>query len=186
MGRKTSLSLVQIMTWRRAGPVPSHYLNQRWHIANWTHVNNSQRNFNQNFKLLHWKKLFENVVSKIAAIMFRPQYVKTYPRKYFYGLIVVVVLWIYFQFWSIHVMYLSISSMFTRWLLQCQEKNPEEYGKIGSYTVATRTATSKVVDYSQIWQNEKTRSAYPVTIGQLCYNGLHYSEIIVKYVSTVR
>ena len=55
---------------------PSHYLNQCWVIVNWTLWNKVQWNFNQNTKLFIHENAFENIVRKLAAIVFWLQCVK--------------------------------------------------------------------------------------------------------------
>ena len=60
----------------RAWPAPSHYLNQCWHIVNWTLGNKLQSNFNRNSNIFFQEKAFENVVWKIAAMLSRHQCIK--------------------------------------------------------------------------------------------------------------
>ena len=69
--KKTRSSLVQVMAWHMM--VPSHYLNQCWHIANWTLSNKIKWNFNCNMKIFYQKFAFENIFCEMAAILFRPQ-----------------------------------------------------------------------------------------------------------------
>ena len=56
--------------------MPSHYLNQCWHIVNCTHRNKLQWNFNQNSYIFIQQNAFENV-RKMLAILSRPQCVNT-------------------------------------------------------------------------------------------------------------
>ena len=56
--------------WRVTWPAPSHYLNQCCNIVNWTLRNKFQWHLNRN--------ALKNVVWKMAAILSRPQCVKTY------------------------------------------------------------------------------------------------------------
>ena len=51
-------------------------LNQWWRIVKWTRKNKLQLNLNQNTTLFIQRKVFYNVVCKMAAILFRPQYYK--------------------------------------------------------------------------------------------------------------
>ena len=52
---------------------PSHYLNQRWNIVNRNPRNNLQWNCNRYTYIFIQENAFENVVWKIAAILFRSQ-----------------------------------------------------------------------------------------------------------------
>ena len=63
--------------WLVAWPAPSHYLNQYWDIVNWTLRNKLQWNFNRNSYIFIQENAFQNVVWKMAAILSRPQCVKT-------------------------------------------------------------------------------------------------------------
>ena len=57
--------------WLIASSAPSHYLDQCWLLVNWILSSQLQRN------LIHIANIFfvfENVISKLAAILFRPQY----------------------------------------------------------------------------------------------------------------
>ena len=56
---------------------PSHYLNQCWYIVNWTPRNKLQLNVNRNSYTFIQENPFENVVWKMAAILSRPQCVKS-------------------------------------------------------------------------------------------------------------
>ena len=56
---------------------PSHYLNQCWDIANWTHRNKFHWSIKQNSYIFILKNAFENVVWKMGAILSWPQCVKT-------------------------------------------------------------------------------------------------------------
>ena len=60
--------------WLVAWSAPSHYLNQCWNIVNW---NKLQWNHNRNSYIFIQENAFENVVRKLAAILSRPQYVKS-------------------------------------------------------------------------------------------------------------
>ena len=53
--------------------VPSHYLNQSWNIANWTHGNQLQWDFNRHLNNHLGENAFENVVCEMTAILSRPQ-----------------------------------------------------------------------------------------------------------------
>ena len=55
---------------------PGHYLNQCWNIVNWSLGNKLQWNLNWNLHIFIHENAFENVVRKLAAILFRPQWVK--------------------------------------------------------------------------------------------------------------
>ena len=55
---------------------PSHYLNQCWVIVNWSLRNKLQWNLNWNTKLFIHGNAFENVVSKMAAILSQLQCIK--------------------------------------------------------------------------------------------------------------
>ena len=50
---------------------PSHYLNQRRVIVNWTFRNKLQWNFNQNTKFFIHENAYENIVCEMAAILSR-------------------------------------------------------------------------------------------------------------------
>ena len=63
--------------WLVAWSVPSHYLNQCWNIVNWTLSNKFQWNCYRNSNIFSQENAFENVLWKMAAIMPRPQCVKT-------------------------------------------------------------------------------------------------------------
>ena len=56
---------------------PSHYLNQCWNIVNWTLGNKLQWNLNRNTNIFIQENAFESVVCQMAAILSRPQCVKT-------------------------------------------------------------------------------------------------------------
>ena len=66
------------------GLAPSHYLNQWFLIVNWILRNKSQWNLNQNTKIFIEENPFENVVCKMAAILFRPQCVSNVTQLYNY------------------------------------------------------------------------------------------------------
>ena len=65
--------LVQTMAWRRS----SHYINQCWTIVNCTLRNKLHSNLNRNSYIFSPENSFENIVTKIAVILSRPQWVKT-------------------------------------------------------------------------------------------------------------
>ena len=62
----------------------SHYLNQCWHIVNWSPGNKLQWNLNRNVYIFFQVKAFQNVVWKMATILSRPQCVRStgLPRYY--------------------------------------------------------------------------------------------------------
>ena len=62
--------------WLVAWSAPSHYLNQCWDIAHWTHRNKLQWNFYQNSYIFIQENPFENGVWKMASILSRHQCVK--------------------------------------------------------------------------------------------------------------
>ena len=55
---------------------PSHYLNQCWNLINWTGGNKLHWNLNRNLYIFIPENTLENVVWKIAAILYQPQFVK--------------------------------------------------------------------------------------------------------------
>ena len=57
--------------WLVAFSAPSHYLNLRWDIVNWTLRNKLQWNFNQNTKLFIHENASEIIVGETAAILSR-------------------------------------------------------------------------------------------------------------------
>ena len=63
--------------WLVAWTAPSHYLNQCWNIINWTLGNKLQWNFNQNSYIFIHENALKTVVWKKAAILSRPQCVKS-------------------------------------------------------------------------------------------------------------
>ena len=65
-----------------AWSAPSHYLNQCWNIVNWTLRNKLQWNFNRNYNISIQENAFDNVVRKLAAILSRPQWVKTAGKSF--------------------------------------------------------------------------------------------------------
>ena len=65
-----------IPEWLVAWTAPCHYLNQCWHIVNWTLRNKLQWNFNRNSNILIQENAVESVVCQTAAILSRPQWVK--------------------------------------------------------------------------------------------------------------
>ena len=56
-----------------AWPTPSHYLNQCWNFDNCTLGNKLQWNLNRNVYIFIQENAFENLVGKMAAILYRPQ-----------------------------------------------------------------------------------------------------------------
>ena len=56
--------------------VPSHYLNKCWNSVNWALRNKLQWKVNQNSNIFIEKNMFENAISKMLAILSRPQCVK--------------------------------------------------------------------------------------------------------------
>ena len=54
----------------------SHNLNQCWFIVNWNLMNKIQWNFNRNSNIFIEENAFEKVVSNMASILCRSQYVK--------------------------------------------------------------------------------------------------------------
>ena len=54
--------------WLVAYSTPNHYLNQSWHIVNWTLGNKLQWNFNRNSNVFIEENAFEDVVGEMAAI----------------------------------------------------------------------------------------------------------------------
>ena len=62
--------------WLVAWAAPSHYLNQCWHVVNWTIRNKLQWIFNYNTCIYIEENTLENVVWEMAAILSRPQCVK--------------------------------------------------------------------------------------------------------------
>ena len=59
------------------GTAPSHYLNQWWNIVNWTLRNKLQWNLNRNSNIFIQENASENVIWKMAAMLSRPQCVKS-------------------------------------------------------------------------------------------------------------
>ena len=57
---------------------PSHYLNQCWNIVNWILANKPQWSLNRNIFIFIQENAFENVFWNKAAILSRPQCVKTF------------------------------------------------------------------------------------------------------------
>ena len=51
-----------------AWTAPSHHLNQRWNIVNWTLGNKLQWNFNRNSNIFIEENTFENVVCEMASL----------------------------------------------------------------------------------------------------------------------
>ena len=58
--------------WLVACLAPSHYLNQCWLIVNWALRNKVQWNFNRYSNIFIQKHAYENLVSKMAAILSQP------------------------------------------------------------------------------------------------------------------
>ena len=56
---------------------PNPYLKQCWPVANRTIKNKFQWYFNQNTAIFIQENLYENIVCKLAAILFRPQCVNS-------------------------------------------------------------------------------------------------------------
>ena len=56
---------------------PNHYLNQCWNIVNWTLRNKLQWKFNWNTNIFIHENTIESVVCEMAAILSRPQCVKS-------------------------------------------------------------------------------------------------------------
>ena len=56
-----SVNLHWLRQWLVAWPAPSHYLNQRWNIVNWTLRNKLQWNLNRNLYIFIQENTFENV-----------------------------------------------------------------------------------------------------------------------------
>ena len=52
---------------------PIHYLNQCWHIVNWTLGDKLKWIFNQNSNILIQANAFENVICKMASSLSQPQ-----------------------------------------------------------------------------------------------------------------
>ena len=61
----------------KPGPAPSHYLNQCRNIVDWTLGNKLQWNLNPNSDIFIQENATENVVWKMAAILFQPQCINT-------------------------------------------------------------------------------------------------------------
>ena len=61
--------------WLIAYSVPSHYLNQLWHIVNWTLGNKFQWNLNQYTIIFMQENAFDIVVCEMMAILSQPWYV---------------------------------------------------------------------------------------------------------------
>ena len=64
------------ISWFVASLVPRHYLNQCWHIVNWTIGRDFQWHSNQNETIFIKENGFENFVCKMATIWYQPQWVK--------------------------------------------------------------------------------------------------------------
>ena len=77
MRYQTTPSLVQIMAWCLfLGS--SHYLNQCWHVVNWTLENKFLWNLNPNSNIFIQENVFENVVINMVNILSWPQCVKSW------------------------------------------------------------------------------------------------------------
>ena len=59
-----------------AWSAPSHYLNQRWIIVNWTLANIFQWTFNLNTTIFIEENARQSVICEMASILSRPQCVK--------------------------------------------------------------------------------------------------------------
>ena len=57
--------------------MPSHHLNQCWHIVNWALCSKLQWNLNQNMKTCIEENALENVGCKMASIFSQSQYVNS-------------------------------------------------------------------------------------------------------------
>ena len=66
--------------WIVAWSSSSHFLNQCWNIVNWALKNKLYWNLNRISHIFINEYAFENVVWKMAAILFRPECVKTKKR----------------------------------------------------------------------------------------------------------
>ena len=66
--------------WLVACSAQCHYLNQWLNIVNWTLRNTFQWHLNRNLNIFIEENTFENVVCEMAAILFRPQCVKTWVK----------------------------------------------------------------------------------------------------------
>ena len=60
---------------------PSHYLNQCWNFVNWALGNKFQWNVNRYSYIFIQENAFENVISKMVAILSRPQCVNSYQNQ---------------------------------------------------------------------------------------------------------
>ena len=67
------LNIFWFRLWLVACSAPSHYLNQCWNIANCTHGNKRQWNFNRNSNIFIQEYASEKDVRDITAILSRPQ-----------------------------------------------------------------------------------------------------------------
>ena len=65
-----------------ACPTLSHYLNQCWVIVNWTLVSIVQWHFNQNTANTIEENAFENIVSKMSAILSRLQCINDWQQPF--------------------------------------------------------------------------------------------------------
>ena len=63
--------------WLVAWTAPSHYMNQCWNDVDWNLRNKHQWNISQNSCIFFQENAFENVIWEMAAILSRPQCVKT-------------------------------------------------------------------------------------------------------------
>ena len=71
--------------------VPNHYLNQCFHVVNWSNGNQIQWNFKQNAMVFVRENILENVVCNIAVLSSPhlinvPSYAETLPRGHDYHL----------------------------------------------------------------------------------------------------
>ena len=69
---------------------PSHYLNQWWNSVTWTFTNKFQWDFNQDSNIVFQEIAFDNVVCKMASILSRPEWVKSWNNYWHYVGCVVV------------------------------------------------------------------------------------------------
>ena len=72
------INICQRITNHDVDSAPSHYLNQCWLIANWTHRNKLQWHLNQITKLLFHENASENIVCEKAAILSRGEMRRKY------------------------------------------------------------------------------------------------------------
>ena len=63
----SKLVIIGCRQWLVAWPVPSHYRNQCWNIANWTLMTKLQWNLNRNWYIFIHKNATENLVCKLVS-----------------------------------------------------------------------------------------------------------------------